>query len=66
VKKRAEPYLLHAERALDQLEQYVHAIVEAFLEQPVLQDAILLQILQIGGEPLSASKSIFSWIQSRT
>ena len=46
--KVAKPYLLKAERALDQLETYIPPSEEIFLEQRVLQDAILLQIFQIG------------------
>lgn len=48
MRKRAEPYILLAERALSQLEQYVPDSEKAFLDQPVLQDAVLLQLLQIG------------------
>ena len=58
MRKRAEPYILLAERALRQLEQYVPDSEKAFLDQPVLQDAVLLQLLQIG-ENLSQLRSGF-------
>jgi uncharacterized protein with HEPN domain len=58
VRKYPEPYILLAERALDRLESYVPECEAAFLQQPVLQDAILLQALQIG-ENLSQLRSRF-------
>lgn len=46
--KYAEPYLLVALRSLDRLDEHVPATAEDFFEQRVVQDAILLQILQVG------------------
>lgn len=58
MRKHAEPYILLAERALDRLASYVPESEASFLQQPVLQDAILLQTLQIG-ENLSQLRSRF-------
>lgn len=58
MRKRAEPYILLAERALGKLESYIPESEEAFLGQQMLQDAILLQIFQIG-ENLSQLRSRF-------
>jgi uncharacterized protein with HEPN domain len=56
--KYADPYLLVAVRPLNRLEEYTPATAETFFGQRVLQDAILLQILQIG-ENLSQLRSRF-------
>ncbi|MCA9858942.1 MAG: DUF86 domain-containing protein [Thermomicrobiales bacterium] len=50
--------MLSAERAFNRLETYVPDSAQVFLEQHVLQDAILLQIFQIG-ENLSQLRSRF-------
>lgn len=57
--KYAEPYLLVALRALDRLEEHIPETEKALFDQRVVQDAILLQILQIG-ENLSQLRTRFS------
>jgi len=56
--KYAEPYLLVAARSLDRLEEYAPATADEFFGQRVVQDAILLQVLQIG-ENFSQLRSRF-------
>ncbi len=48
MRRRAEPYFDLIERALDRLDAYRPAERDTFLNQRVLQDAILLQLLQVG------------------